>query len=232
MASTWRTQRVSEIIAKSASLHLLPGLHTVFHAIPFTVPDVGNRFEATVSSFDQRGELQPVFSSLVHTSRCNSDGYLIHSGPTTSGPVGSYLQVLRDGSLESVNTLARLDATMHPKRIRCLELEAQLLRRVPQYLALLKSLGVRPPVIFGLSLIGVEGYSMEIPVLAVTPVRTYPNRRIKNDTLFLPDVVAETFECDLGEVFKPAFDAMWRAAGLEGSIFYDQSEWVGLARVP
>jgi hypothetical protein len=199
------------------------------HVIPFKSSDAGNQFETMVSSFDQRGELQPVFSSSAHIALCNSDGYLIH-GSTISGAVGSYLQVFRNGSLESVNTLPRFDPTTHQKQIQSLELEIQLLRRVPQYFALLKGLGVQPPVMLGLSLTGVEGYSMEIP-FAVAPPCAYRKRRIKNDTLFLPHVVADTFECSLGEVFKPAFDAMWRAAGWDGSIYYDKTEWVGLARL-
>jgi hypothetical protein len=228
-ATNWRIQRASEIIAGTTSLRLLPGLHTVLHVIPFKSPDGGDRFERIVSSFDQRGELQPVFSSLAHTSRRNADSYLIYSGLAISGSVGSYLQVFRNGFLESVNTLPRFDPTMRQKRILSLELEIQVLRRVPQYFAFLKNLGAQPPVILGLSLTGVEGYSMEI-LLAAAPARAYRNRRIKNDTLFLPHVMANTFECSLDEVFKPAFDAMWRAAGWEGSIFYDNSEWVGLAR--
>jgi hypothetical protein len=230
MATAWRTQRVSKIIERTTFPRLLPGLHTVLHVIPFKSSDVGDRFESAVSSFDQEGELQPVFGSLAHISQCNSDGYIIHSGSARSGRVGSYLQVFRNGFLESVNTLPHLDPTIHQKRIPSLELEIQLLKRVPQYFALLKSLGARPPVILGLSLTGVEGYSMEIPFTAAT-ARAYRKRYIKNDTLFLPDALTETFECSLAEVFKTSFDAMWRAAGWEGSIFYDKSEWVGLAKV-
>jgi hypothetical protein len=230
MVTEWRSRRVSNIIAKTAPLRLLPGLHTVLHVIPFKPSDAGERFDAIVSSFHKRGALQPVFSSSVYTSQCNSDGYLIHSGLTASGSVGSYLQVFRNGALESVNTFARRDPAIHPKRIPSLETEIQLLKRIPQYFDLLKHIGVQPPVVLGLSLIGVEGYSMEIPVVAA-PVRIHRNPRIKNDTLFLPDVVAETFQCCLGKAFKPAFDAMWRAAGWEGSIFYDDAEWVGLAHV-
>jgi hypothetical protein len=210
-------------------LRLLSGLHTILHVSPFKSPDPTDRFERIVTSFDQRGELQPVFSPSAHTSLCNSDGYLIHSGLTNSGSVGSYLQVFRNGHIESANTLPRLDPTIHKKRLLALELELQLLRRIPQYFALLKVLGAGPPVTLGLSLTGVEGFSMDIP-LAVVPAPTFRNRRIKNDALFLPDVVAETFESHLGAVLKPAFDSMWRAAGWEGSIFYNDSEWVGLAR--
>jgi hypothetical protein len=43
-------------------------------------------------------------------------------------------------------------------------------------------------------------------------------------------VVALTFECDLYELFRPVLDAAWRASGYDGSIFYEGSAWVGLAR--
>jgi hypothetical protein len=42
--------------------------------------------------------------------------------------------------------------------------------------------------------------------------------------------MVETFECDLGEVLKPVFDAVWNAAGSEKSIYYEGSKWTGLKR--
>jgi hypothetical protein len=147
-----------------------------------------------------------------------------------SDPVGSYLQVFRSAALESVNTLAPLDPSLHQKQIQPLDLEIRLLKVLPQYFTALKSLGTQPPAILGLSLIGVAAYSMAIPPMAASSFACRI-RRIDSDTLFLPEVVAETFECNLGEVLKPVFDALWKAAGWEGSIFYDNSEWVGLAKV-
>lgn len=184
-----------------------------------------------MADLHQRRQLQPVFSSWAHNARCDFDSYLIHSGLTHSDSVGSYLQVFRNGAFESLNTLAPLDRTIHQKEIQSLELEERLLTVLPRYFAALRSLGAQPPVVLGLSLIGVAGYSMAIPPTTGPYFVGRRLRRIDTETLFLPEVVAETFECDLGEVLKPAFDALWKAAGWEGSIFYSNSEWVGLAKV-
>jgi hypothetical protein len=85
-----------------------------------------------------------------------------------SGLIGSYLQVFRNGALESVNTRAEREPTVHPRQVPFLEIELRLFQCLPEYFDVLKCLGVQPPVALGLSLIGVEGYSMEIP-FAATP---------------------------------------------------------------
>jgi hypothetical protein len=161
--------------------------------------------------------------------RRNFDGYLIHGQLDRAGATGSYLQVFWTGGLESVNTLAQLDPNI-PKRLPALESEGQLLKRLPVYAAALKNLGARPPLFLALSLIGVSGYSIEIPLPPAFSFAPQHEGQIEVDSLILPEVVTETFESDFDEVLKPALDGVWNAAGWRGSIFYEGSRWVGLGK--
>ena len=227
----FRFERITTIIEGNTFVRLQPGLHTILHVVPLASPADGKRFEVAVSHLHRKGQLQPLFSTSAYRFGRNADGYLIHSGLSLASSIGSYVQVFRTGALESVNTLAQGHNTPRDSRLSFLDIELRMLQHLPLYFGALKCLGVRPPVVLGLSLTGVAGRTMEIP-LTVASSSAYPRgQRIRNDTLFLPEAVVSTFDCDLGEVLKPVFDAAWRAAGWEGSLFYEGSKWVGLAKI-
>jgi hypothetical protein len=226
----FRIERVTKIIEGTTFARLQRGLHTILHVVPLASCDGGKRFETALSHLHRKGRLQPLFSTSTHRLERNSDGCLIYSGLSPSSSIGSYLQVFRSGALESVNTLAQRQNTPRENRIPFLDIELRMLQVLPQYFSVLQCLGLRPPVVLGLSLTGVMGRRIEIPSV-VASSSVYPRGKpIREDTLFLPEAVVATFDCDLGEVLKPAFDGAWRAAGWEGSIFYEGSEWVGLAK--
>lgn len=173
--------------------------------------------ESTLASLHDVGQLRPLFATSAFALEYNSDGPIIRSTSGNFGLIGSYLQVFRDGTLESVNTFAERDRTLYQKQIPFLETELRLYSRLPGYFVALQRLGVRPPVALGLTLIGTEGYWIENPYSAVFGPGQR-GRRIHNDTLLLPDVVASTFHCDLSNLLRPAMDAAWRAFGYDGSV--------------
>jgi hypothetical protein len=45
---------------------------------------------------------------------------------------------------------------------------------------------------------------------------------IDRDSLLTPEMLVESFDCDPAEVMKPAFDAIWSAAGYEKCKNYDK----------
>jgi hypothetical protein len=52
--------------------------------------------------------------------------------------------------------------------------------------------------------------------------------QIDRDALLVPEIMVESFEYCPQEVLRPAFDAVWRAAGWERSMNYDEEgRWVG-----
>ena len=227
-ARRFRLERVAGIIEGSSPLQLRPGLHTVFHIIPSHDSENCSNFEAILSALHKQGHLRPVFSSSAFAFRHDSSGCLTHNGLSISDSVGSYLRIFPNGALESVNTLPQFAAPRLKKQVPSLEFELRLLTAIPRYFNVLEILGVSPPVILGLSLIGVAGYSMEVPAAVATSHAQ--GGFIESETLFLPEVAADDFAQDPGELLRSIFDAIWKAAGWEGSIFYHGSEWVGVAK--
>ena len=94
--------------------------------------------------------------------------------------------------------------------------EGMILQKTLAFLTTQKRLGVEPPFLLMLSALGVSGYTMYVHLGWSDP---HP---IDRDTLLIPEVLVESFESDLTESMKPAFDAIWNASGFKGSPQYDE----------
>lgn len=90
---------------------------------------------------------------------------------------------------------------------------------LPRWLALQRHMGVQPPLLVMLSLIGVNGLAIETRTSAISTRGPDP---IDREVLMLPDVLLDAFECDAAQVLRPAFDVLWNAAGYAGSLNYDE----------
>jgi hypothetical protein len=76
-----------------------------------------------------------------------------------------------------------------------------------------------------LSLIGISGYTMHRNSRFLHWDGGHP---IDRDALIIPEIMIEDFDCNPGKVMKPAFDAIWNAAGWPRSINYDkEGNWIG-----
>ncbi len=86
--------------------------------------------------------------------------------------------------------------------------------------------GLEPPLLIMVTMLGVRG-------CAIRPkdwVELDQLHTIDRDTASLPDVLIDTFECDVNAVIKPILDAAWNASGWPGSGSYDESgAWRGPA---
>jgi hypothetical protein len=49
------------------------------------------------------------------------------------------------------------------------------------------------------------------------------HRSFENETLLLPDTLMDGSASDAAAALRPAFDAMWQAAGFRGSPSYDKA---------
>ncbi len=57
-------------------------------------------------------------------------------------------------------------------------------------------------------------------------IRSLTKRAIDRDTIVVPEIWLDTFECDLPRVMRPIFDAVWNAAGYPRSLNYDsEGNW-------
>ena len=146
--------------------------------------------------------------------RYNFDGLLsfVTRGPE---PSPGYLQVFRNGIIETVDTyLLRRTRS----RIPGIPFEEQLMESVRRFLDLQRVLGVDPPLALMVTLTGVNGYRMGVSHEAFIDEDGAP---IDRDLLLIPEVILQDYDIDIGRTIRPIFDAVWGAAGWRGSLNYD-----------
>lgn len=216
---SFRADRLAKIVAGETPVELQRNARTVLHIVPVGAFDAVVRFDVT--SLERQGDLVEPMCARGYTSRHNFDGFLTYAA-VPGALAHSYLQVFSHGSVEALE-----DFLLEGDRrvIFGARLEQELIASLPRFLSIQRQLGVEPPLFIMLSLIGVAGYSMDTTRLR--PARLY-NAPIDRDTLVVPEVMIDTFEIDPAQVLKPAFDAVWNAAGWPGSMSYNaEGQWVG-----
>jgi hypothetical protein len=92
--------------------------------------------------------------------RYNLDGLLAHSWDKERRS-HSYVQFFRNGIIEALEGLL-LQPYEGRRTIPSIRYEQELIKSFTDYLSLLKTLNVEPPIFIFLTLLGVKGYSMGI----------------------------------------------------------------------
>jgi hypothetical protein len=149
-------------------------------------------------------------------SRYNIDGFLTFGGDAGQHQ-DSYCQFFRSGAIESVYADLVRRREGHPV-LPSVAYERYVIEALTRYLRALVELGVPPPAVVTLSMLGVRGARM-----AVGEAWWYGDPLpIDRDDLLLPDVMIEDYGVNLPTILRPIFDAVWNAAGFARSFNYDE----------
>jgi hypothetical protein len=79
-------------------------------------------------------------------------------------------------------------------------------------------MGIEMPVLVMLTLLGVAGYALDTSKDSFDHTGDH---LIDRDSLVLPEILVENADQDSAEILRPAFDAIWNAAGFPRCAFYD-----------
>ncbi|MGD2249788.1 MAG: ATP-binding protein [Candidatus Methanofastidiosia archaeon] len=210
----FREDRISNIFANETPIPLYEGGKIVLHLVPIVSFDPARRCNIDeIDPYDNR--MRPIYSGS-RKSRYNLDGILNYS-IDSEGKTSSYVQLFRNGIIEAVE--GRLLMDREEPIIPSVAYEEELIRSLPQYLALLKSLSVELPIFIFLTLVNVEGYKMA----------TYRWKQIfedvcpiDRDILILPEVIIEKYDSKAEDILKPCFDSIWNACGFPKSWNYNE----------
>jgi hypothetical protein len=195
------------------------GAKIVLHLVPLSA--FGSLAQVDLKLLPQlHSLLAPIYRGPTWEGRFNFDGYLIYR----SGDSSIYLQVFRNGIIETANSSV-LNVYEGRRSIPSVDYEKHLLEKLPRYVEAERRLGIEPPFVLMVSLLEVLGYNMSTRHLLFPDPLT--PREIDRDNLLPPEVYIEGATFDTGLLMKPIFDAIWNAAGWEGSINYDGNKWVG-----
>lgn len=216
----FRNERLGSIIADQTPVNLQSGARIVLHLIPYTSFDPAGSYSLDAIARDP-WIIRPVNRS-VSGHRYNIDGYLTvyRNG---NDYAQSYVQIFRNGIFEAVDTTI-LKVNSDQPIIPSILFEQKLIEAVQIFLDAQKKMDVPPPIVLMLSLLGVSGFIMAVkPSLDICRVHQY---LVDRDTLLLPEIIFDSFPSDVSSLLKPAFDAVWNAAGWPQSLSYnEQGEW-------
>jgi hypothetical protein len=209
---------ISMIVANEGPMLLEEGSKLVLHIVPYNAFNPSTRYD--VAHLMGASALEPM-GAAGWGYRHNLDGILSHAPNATPEMAETYLQVFRNGSIETVNTRF-VGEDQGRSYIPSIGFEEELLAAVPRFITIQRSIGVEPPFAIMVSMLGVRRVSLGIGDMLLSR----RGRPIDRDSLLLPEVIAEDFDFVPTELMRPIFDSVWNATGYPRSLNYsDEGKW-------
>ena len=223
----FKAERLARIDAGEAIVPLIvrPD-RLVLHLAPLASFGLGQPIDLAQAHALQES-LRPIAASWGYSPQINFEGFVNFS--MGSDELGrSYTQVFRKGIIEAVKVGILVD-DRGIKFLPSLEFDKWIFDVLPSYLKALRDLNVPAAITMMLSLQGVRGaYLAKHVNWHIDPPPPFDRA-----VLELPEVVIEQYGTleDYQRTVRPAFDALWNAAGYIGSEHFNaDGHWVGVRR--
>ena len=214
---SFRENRIAQLFANETPVPFNNSAKIILHLIPLSSFNPATNYDLR-KIIPKDYYFEPICSH-AWSQRFNLDGLLSYSSSATNLS-HSFTQLYRNGIIEIVDGLL-LEPSGEDKVIPIAAVEEELIKALPKYFEALKFLGVKPPVIVYLTLVGVKDYKIPRRILFHRE-----NYSIDRDILLLPEALVESFDEKPETIFKPAFDAIWNSCGFPNSLSYNEKgEW-------
>jgi hypothetical protein len=220
----FKAERLARIDAGEAIVPLIARPdRLVLHLVPLASVGLGEPINLAQAHASQTS-FRPIAASTGFSPQINFEGF-VNFSMRSDGRCGSYTQVFRNGIIEAVKAGILVDDN-GIVFLPGLAFDKWIFEVLPDYLKGLRELNVPAPITMIISLQGVRGAYLETDV----NWRIHEPPPFDRAVLELPEVVIEqygTFEAYQRAV-RPAFDALWNAAGYFSSKHFDaEGRWVG-----
>lgn len=213
---TFRVERVGNVVAGETPIPMRTGPKTVLHIVPLEAFSATANYDLSKVEDENFARLAPIIPSINY-SRHNFDGYIVSSFMPNPDKPNSYLQVFRNGIVEAVDSRIT-DMSRQSGSFPATYMEGKLIAAVSRIFALQQDLGVTPPVLVMLTLVGVAGLNV---TRNQDEFMSQPSP-IDRDVLMVPEMLVEDFPNKVDGVLRPIFDAVWNAAGYSACPNYDE----------
>ncbi len=226
---SFRLDRINKLVSGNSPVPLAGPHLMVLHLLPV----VGSRPEARLSTND----LKPLLNQILlqpmgnqgYTPTFNFDGFLA-AAPGNGQPNNTYVQLLRSGFLESVDSrtlrpLAPESEGGSPRKIiPSIAWEQRLIHALANHLDAFAGLRLPPPYVLSISLLNVKGFTMYVGnSYRYDQESAHP---IDRDHLLTDEVLIESAAEKPDRILRPLFDQIWNACGWPHSINFDsQGNW-------
>ena len=220
---SFRRERLAILSADEGPMKIGHGGRLILHIVPFSTFGYGQSLDVK-QIYNHASTFQPLSSS--GNSRYNFEGVIVYRGDEKCS---GYTQIFRNGIIEATEAgiVNERDSRI---LIVSLKFAKDIFGVLPGYLDGLKALDVPSPLAIMISLQEVHG-----AILGVRDDFSYDaldslNKSFNKSELLLPEIIIEDYgtEQDYQRAMRPAFDALWNAAGYASShCFSDDDLWKG-----
>lgn len=208
----FRYERLAKVIANEGPYPLEDGPKAVLHVIPISATDPTIEFD--LGPVCEQLSFPPINGRSGWGNEHNYDGF-VKPVRLAGNETSNYLQFFRSGIIEEA--FCRIH-DRDRKLIGGLWSERMCISALANALAALKKLGVLPPILVGLSLLNVSGFTWKVELFGWYG----DGRPFRERELILPEVLISDLEAPAASVLHPVFDRIWNAAGHPKSPFYDE----------
>lgn len=223
----FRLNRVGRIVAGETPILIKGNAKIILHIIPLT--SLYNQLSIDLNFVTNNYQKLKTLNKGISNFRMNFDGIVTYS-QTSDDKYVSYTQIFKNGVIEAVNH-SILDKLINERFfIPSVLFEESVSTACFGLLEFQKSMGIEPPILIFLTLLGVKGYIMGVNArLQSACFDSQDNLFIDRDTLLVPEVIVQNYEgINIKSIMKPIFDSVWNAAGWLRSMNYDDNgNWVG-----
>ncbi|CBJ39325.1 putative ATPase associated with various cellular activities [Ralstonia solanacearum CMR15] len=217
----FRTERLGKILTGEAPCKFVEGSVWVLHVIPTQAAlGVGSIDPLPYLNFDRR---IPCLGGTTTNARINLDGALGFRNPTADGLTHGYTQFFRYGFIEATYVVTENQAGDGRRVLPGAVYEDHAAQFLTMVRAELEHAGFQPEVTVMMSLLGADRIELGFNRFDHNVDGT--QGRFDRKTVVLPDVLVSA-DASAHEGLKPMFDLVWQAAGMHGSInFNEAGEW-------
>lgn len=213
----FRDDRLARIISGETPVPLRQEQWLAIHIVP--VGTLGQRNGINLEAVNQRhSELRPI-KATSWNHRYNMDGFCIWQ-PYGNGTAAHYTQVFRSGCIEAVRTDV-IDRCDQGKYVRSRITEDTIIDSALEYINVLESLDIEPPVVVLAALVGTKSATLEFMFGDRWSDADLSRYLINRDMLILPDIWIDDFSVNMATKLRPMFDSFWQAAGMPKSGNYE-----------
>lgn len=210
----FRAERLATITAAEGPWGYLDKPLCVFHIVPF-----GGMADAIHIDFSATQDLRKLSPLTAEHDgfiqqgdmRYNLDGVVMRNG------INWHTQLFRNGCLEYVTTLF-FEQNESLYYLDAWGYQVDVVKVLSRFSALLKALGVAPPVTLLLSILNAA--NSHLRTSKGWDGEALTRHQFDRNQIFLAEVVLSDFGADLAAALKPIFDCLWNAAGEKQCGFY------------
>jgi hypothetical protein len=217
----FRRERLAILSADEGPMKIEHEGRLILHLVPLSAFGHGQSLDVK-NIFDKHSYFRPI-SSAGMNQRFNLDGVINFRG---GDKCYGYTQIFRTGIIEATKS-ALIREQNGTKFLPGLPLGRDIFEVLPGYLEGLKILDVPPPFVVMISLQELYGASLAYKQNIYDFESSIP---FNKSELILPEILIEDYGSaeDYQKRMRPAFDAIWNAAGYAFSGYFNEHDiWVG-----